>query len=137
MFISYSVSNSPFSDIVPFLVQRYHLPKEEIQAPLLEFMIDGAVTIELQEEKSRVYLIGVVVEPLLIREDYEALSLLKTASSRLGMTEGVLAWDEVKKRIIFWLEVTAFTQELEFNEHLNRFLNHLDAWISLVPRDAI
>ena len=137
MFISYSVNNSPFSDIAPFLAERYHLPKEEIQAPLLEFMIDGAVAIELQEEKSKVYLIGVVVEPLLVREDHEALTLLKIASSRLGMTEGVLAWDEVKKRIVFWLEVTTFTQELEFNEHFNRFLNHLDTWISLVPRGPV
>jgi hypothetical protein len=134
MFISYSINNSPFSDIVPFLIERYNLPKEEIQAPLLEFMVDGAVSIELQEYQSRVYLIGVVVEPLLIKEDYEANSLLKIASSRLGMTDGVLAWDEVKKRLIFWLEVTHFTQKAEFDEYFNRFLNHLDTWISLVPR---
>lgn len=134
MFISYSINNSPFSDIAPFLIERYHLPKEEIQAPLLEFMVDGAVSIELQEYQSRVYLIGVVVEPLLIQGDNEALSLLKIAGSRLGMTEGVLAWDEIKKRLVFWLEVTRFTQRVEFNEHFNLFLNHLDTWISLVPR---
>ncbi len=134
MFISYSMNSSPFSDIVPFLVERYHLPKEEIQAPLLEFTIDGAVGLELQEDESRVYIIGVVVEPLLIRNGEEALALLKIASTRLGMSEGVLAWDEVKKRIIFWLEVTHFTQRTEFNEHFDRFLNHLDLWISLVPR---
>jgi hypothetical protein len=134
MFISYSINNSPFSDIASFLIERYHLPKEEIQAPLLEFMIDGAISLELQENQSRVYIIGVVVEPLLIRDDDEALDLLKIASNHLGMSEGVLAWDEVKKRIIFWLEVTHFTQRVEFNEHFNRFLNHLDTWISLVPR---
>jgi hypothetical protein len=134
MFISYSINNSPFSDIVPFLIERYHLPKDEIQAPLLEFMIDGAVSLELQEYQSRVYLIGVVVEPLLINEDHEALALLKIASTRLGMTEGVLAWDDLKKRLVFWMEVTRYTQRVEFDEHFNRFLNHLDTWISLVPR---
>ncbi len=134
MFISYSLNNSPFSYIVPFLIERYQLPKEEIQAPLLEFMVDGAVSIELLEYQSKVYLIGIVVEPPLIKEDYEALSLLKIASNRLGMTEGVLAWDEVKKRLIFWLEVTGLTQRAEFDEHFNRFLNHLDTWITLVPR---
>lgn len=134
MFISYSMNNSPFSDIVPFLIERYHLPKDEIQAPLLEFMIDGAVSLELQEYQSRVYLIGVVVEPLLINEDYETLALLRIASTRLGMTEGVLAWDDLKKRLVFWIEVTRYTQRVEFDEHFNRFLNHLDTWISLVPR---
>lgn len=134
MFISYSINNSPFSDIVPFLIERYHLPKDEIQAPLLEFMIDGAVSLELQEYQSRVYLIGVVVEPLLINEDYETLALLKIASTRLGMTEGVLAWDDLKKRLVFWIEVTRYTQRFEFDKHFNRFLNHLDTWISLVPR---
>ncbi len=134
MFISYSINNSPFSDIVPFLIERYHLPKDEIQAPLLEFMIDGAVSLELQEYQSRVYLIGVVVEPLLINEDHETLALLKIASTRLGMTEGVLAWDDLKKRLVFWMEVTRYTQRVEFDEHFNRFLNHLDTWISLVPR---
>jgi len=128
------MNNSPFSDIVPFLIERYHLPKDEIQAPLLEFMIDGAVSLELQEYQSRVYLIGVVVEPLLINEDYETLALLRIASTRLGMTEGVLAWDDLKKRLVFWIEVTRYTQRVEFDEHFNRFLNHLDTWISLVPR---
>jgi len=32
------------------------------------------------------------------------------------------------------MEVTRYTQRVEFDEHFNRFLNHLDTWISLVPR---
>jgi len=137
MFVSYSMTNSPFTEIAPFLVERYHLQKEAIQPPFMEFVVDGAVNLELQEEGSKVYLIGVVVDPLLVREDYEALSLLRSASSRLGMTEGVLAWDSIKKRVIFWLEVTSYTREVEFNEHFKQFLNHLDIWISLVPREAV
>jgi len=128
-----TVSNSPFTEIAGFLANRYQLPAQEITPPLLELVIDNAVTLELQENGSQIYLIGVVVEPLLVHEDYEALSLLKTASSRLGLTEGTLSWDEEQKRIVFWLEVTSYTRETEFNNHLNLFLNHLDTWIKLVP----
>ena len=131
------MTNSPFTEIAPFLVERYHLLKEAIQPPLMEFVVDGAVNVELQEEGSKVYLIGVVADPLLIKGDNEALSLLRSASNRLGMTEGTLAWDEIKKRIIFWLEVTPYTQEVEFTQHFDRFLNHLDAWISLVPAGVL
>lgn len=134
MFISYSIGNSPFTKIASFLVERYHLSSEKIQSPLMEFVIDGVIPLELQEEGGKVYLIGSVVEPLLVNEDNEALSLLRSASTHLGLTEGTLAWDEIKKRIIFWLDVTSYTEELEFNETLARFLNHLDTWISLVPR---
>lgn len=124
---------SPFTELAGFLANRYQLPKEEIHSPLLELVIDNAVTLELQENGSQVYLVGVVVEPLLIHEEHEALHLLKVASSRLGLTEGTLAWDEEQKRIVFWLEVTLYTRETEFNNHLNLFLNHLDTWIRLVP----
>lgn len=128
-----SVSNSSFAEIAGFLANRYEFAKEEIHSPLLELVIDNAVTLELQENGSQVYLIGVVVEPLLVHEDYETLHLLKAASSRLGLTEGTLSWDEEQKRIVFWLEVTSYTREAEFNSHLNLFLNHLDTWIRLVP----
>ncbi|MBX9577286.1 MAG: type III secretion system chaperone [Chthoniobacterales bacterium] len=128
-----SVSNSPFTELAGFLANRYQLPAEEIRPPLLELVIDSAVTLELQEEGSQIYLVGVVVEPLLIHEEYEAMYLLKVASSRLGLTEGTLSWDEEQKRIVFWLEVTSYTRETEFNNHLNLFLNHLDTWIKLVP----
>ena len=131
-----SVHNSPFNEIAGFLANRYQLPNEEIHPPLLELVIDNAVTLELQEESNQVYLIGVVVEPLLIHEEYEALHLLKSASNRLGLTEGTLSWDEEQKRIVFWLEVTSYTRETEFNNHLNLFLNHLDTWIRLVPSAA-
>lgn len=124
---------SSFTELAGFLANRYQLPKEEIRSPLLELVIDNAVTLELQEDGPQVYLIGVVVEPLLIHEENEALSLLKAASSRLGLTEGTLSWDEEQKRIVFWLEVTSYTRETEFNNHLNLFLNHLDTWIRLVP----
>lgn len=115
-------------------MERYHLASEKIQSPFMEFVVDGVVPLELQEEGAKVYLVGVVVEQALVTEDHEALSLLRSASVRLGMTEGTLAWDEEKKRIIFWLEVSSYTDQLEFEEHFNRFLNHLDTWISLVPR---
>jgi hypothetical protein len=128
-----SASNSPFTELAGFLANRYQLPKEEINPPLLELVIDSSVTLELQESGSQVYLIGVVVEPLLVHEEYETLHLLKVASSRLGLTEGTLSWDEEQKRIIFWLEVTSYTRETEFNSHLDLFLNHLDTWIRLVP----
>ncbi len=128
-----SVSNSSFSEIAGFLANRYQLPTEEITPPLLELVIDNSVTLELQQNDSQIYLVGVVVEPLLIHEEHEALHLLKTASSRLGLTEGTLSWDEEQKRIIFWLEVTSYIRETEFNNHLNLFLNHLDTWIRLVP----
>lgn len=134
MFISYSIGNSPFHQIASFLVERYHLPSEKIQSPSIEFVVDGVVPLELQEEGSKVYLIGSVVEPSLVTEDHEALSLLRSASTHLGLTEGTLAWDEEKKRMIFWLDVTSYTDQLEFTDCFNRFLNHLDAWISLVPR---
>ena len=119
-------SNSPFIELASFLATRYQLPSEEIQPPLLELVVDNAVTLELQENGSQVYLIGVVVEPLLIHEENEALHLL-------GITEGTLSWDDEQKRIVFWLEVTPYTRENEFNNHLNLFLNHLDTWIKLVP----
>lgn len=125
--------NSRFTELAIFLANRYQLPIEEISSPLLELVIDNAVTLELQEHHAQVYLVGVVVETVLVHEDYEALYLLKAASNRLGLTEGTLSWDEEQQRIVFWLEVTAFTTELEFNNHLNLFLNHLDAWIRLVP----
>ena len=125
---------SPFTELAGFLANRYQFPAGEIHPPLLELVVDNAVTLELQEDESRVYLVGVVVEPLLVHEDFEALHLLKTANNRLGLTEGTLSWDEEQKRIIFWLEVTSFTREVEFNDHLNLFLNHLDAWIRLVPQ---
>lgn len=125
--------NSRFTELAIFLANRYQLPIEEISSPLLELVIDNAVTLELQEHHAQVYLVGVVVEPVLVHEDYEALYLLKAASNRLGLTEGTLSWDEEQQRIVFWLEVTAFTTELEFNNHLNLFLNHLDTWIRLVP----
>lgn len=133
MATSLSVSNSPFTEIAGFLANRYQLPTQEIAPPLLELVIDNAVTLELEENGSHIYLVGVVVEPLLIHEEYEALQLLKVASSRLGLTEGTLSWDEEQKRIVFWLEVTSYTRETEFNNHLNLFLNHLDTWIKLVP----
>ncbi len=136
MFISYSIPNSPFIKIASFLAERYHFSPEKIQSPLMDFVVDGIIPLELQEEGPNVYLIGSIVEPLLVKEDNEALSLLKSASSRLGMTEGTLAWDQIKKRIIFWLDVTSYTEQLEFNEHFERFLNHLDTWISLVPREG-
>lgn len=135
MFISYSIPNSPFAKIASFLADRYHFSREKIQPPLMDFVVDGIIPLELQEEGSKVYLIGSVVEPLLVKEDHEALSLLHSASNRLGMTEGTLAWDEIKKRLIFWLDVTSYTEQLEFHEHFERFLNHLDTWISLVPRE--
>jgi|GEM_PF-1660675 len=128
-----SARNSPFIDLAGFLASRYQFPLEEIRPPLLELVVDNAVTLELQENDAQVYLVGVVVEPLLVHEDLEALHLLKAASNRLGLTEGTLSWDEEQKRIIFWLEVTSFTREVEFNNHLNLFLNHLDTWIRLVP----
>ena len=128
-----SASNSSFSDLAGFLANRYQLPIEEIHPPLLELVIDNAVTLELQENGSHVYLVGVVVEPLLIHEEHETLHLLKAARNRLGLTEGTLSWDEEQKRIVFWLEVTPFTRETEFNNHLNLFLNNLDTWIRLVP----
>ncbi|MBX9743165.1 MAG: type III secretion system chaperone [Chthoniobacterales bacterium] len=134
MFISYSIGNSPFHRIASFLAERYHLPSEKIQSPLMDFVIDGVIPLELQEDGSKAYLIGSVVESPLVTEDHEALSLLRSASAHLGMTEGTLAWDEEKKRIVFWLDVTSYTEQLEFNEYFNRFLNHLDTWISLVPR---
>lgn len=130
----FSIQQSPFTELAAFLANRYQFSTEEIHPPLLELIVDNAVTLELREHGSRVYLVGVVVEPLLVHEDYEALHLLKAASNRLGLTEGVLSWDEEQKRIIFWLEVTSFTREVEFNNHLNLFLNHLDTWIRLVPR---
>lgn len=133
MFTSFSKNTSPFSDIAFFLAERYGLPKDEIKSPFMELVIDGAVLIELQEERGRVYLIGTVVEDLLINGDQEALELLKLANNHLGMTEGVLAWDDLKKKIIFWLEVTPYTREAEFNQHFEKFLNHLDSWIALVP----
>lgn len=126
-------SNSPFTELAGFLATRYQLPKEEIHPPLLELVVDNAVTLELQENSSHVYLVGVVVEPILVHEEQEALHLLKTASSRLGLTEGTLAWDEEQRRIIFWLKVTSYNRENEFNDHLNLFLNNLDTWIKLVP----
>lgn len=126
-------SNSPFIELAGFLANRYQFSVKEIHPPLLELVVDNAVTLELQENSSQVYLVGVVVEPLLIHEEQEALHLLKTASNRLGLTEGTLSWDEEQKRIVFWLEVTSFTRENEFNNHLNLFLNHLDTWIKLVP----
>jgi hypothetical protein len=128
-----SLNNSPFSELASFLAHRYQIAEEEIHPPLLELVVDGAVTLELQEYDNQVYLVGVVIEPLLIHEDHEALHLLKKASSRLGLTEGTLSWDEEKKRIVFWLEVTNYTRDTEFNNHLNLFLNHLDTWIKLVP----
>ena len=128
-----SPNNSSFTEIALFLAERYQIPQEEIRPPLLELVIDNSVTLELQEEGSKVYLIGVVVEPLLIHEDNEALALLTTAGNRLGLTEGTLAWDEANQRIVFWLDVTAYTREAEFNLHLNLFLNHLDTWIKLAP----
>lgn len=127
------MDNTPFVEIATFLANRYQLPKENLQPPLLELIVDNAVTLELQESNSRIFLVGVVVEPLLVHEDNEALSLLKSGSSHLGLTEGTLAWDEEQKRIVFWLEVTSFTREVEFNNHLNLFLNHLDRWIRLAP----
>ncbi len=135
MFISYSIASSPFTKIASFLAERYHLSGEKIQPPLMDFVVDGIIPLELQEEGSKVYLIGSVVEPLLVKEDHEAISLLRSAGTRLGMTEGTLAWDEIKKRIVFWLDVTSYAEQLEFNEHFERFLNHLDTWISLVPRE--
>jgi hypothetical protein len=128
-----SFRDSPFIEIAGFLINRYKIPVEEIHPPLLELVIDNAVTLELQEQGSRVYLVGVVVEPLLVHEEYESLHLLNVANSRLGLTEGTLSWDAEQKRIVFWLEVTSYTRETEFNNHLNLFLNHLDAWIKLVP----
>lgn len=135
MFPSHSLhQSSPFSEIALFLAERYEIPKEEIKSPLLELVIDGAISVELQEEKGSVYLIGTVVESILINKDKEALALLKLASSHLGLTEGTLAWDQSKQRIIFWLEVTPYIRETEFNFLFEQFLNHLDAWIALVPR---
>ncbi|MBM3856773.1 MAG: type III secretion system chaperone [Verrucomicrobia bacterium] len=128
-----SLEQSPFTELAGFLANRYQFSTEEIRPPLLELVIDNAVTLELQGNGSRVYLVGVVVEPLLVHEDYEAFHLLKAANNRLGLTEGTLSWDEEQKRIIFWLDVTSFTREVEFNNHLNLFLNHLDTWIRLAP----
>ncbi len=128
-----SIGSSPFMELAGFLANRYQFSVDEVRLPLLELVVDNAVTLELREDGSQVYLVGVVVEPLLVHEDYEALHLLKAASSRLGLTEGTLSWDEEQKRIIFWLQVTPFTREVEFNNHLNLFLNHLDTWIRLVP----
>ena len=128
-----SATHASFTDIARFLAARYQFSPEEIKPPLLELVIDNAVNLELQEEEAKVYLVGIVVEPILIHDDKEALALLQTASNRLSLTEGTLAWDEEKKRIVFWLEVTAYTRETEFNLHLNLFLNHLDTWIKLAP----
>ena len=135
MFNLYSTGRSPFSEIASFLAERYGISKEGIKPPLMELLIDDAVTIELQEEGPSVYVVGTVVESTLINEDKEALALLKAASSHLGMTEGTLAWDDVKKRIIFWLEVTSYTRETEFNNHFEKFLNHLDTWIILIANE--
>ncbi|MFI0347484.1 MAG: type III secretion system chaperone [Chthoniobacterales bacterium] len=131
MFNPYSINRSPFTEIASFLANRYGISKEGIKAPLMELLIDEAVPVELQEEGASVYIVGTVVEPILINEDQEALTLLKLASSHLGMTEGTLAWDDLQKRIVFWLEVTSYTRETEFNAQFEKFLNHLDSWIKL------
>ncbi|HLB34172.1 MAG: hypothetical protein A3F67_00645 [Verrucomicrobia bacterium RIFCSPHIGHO2_12_FULL_41_10] len=134
MFVPHFITPSPFNEIAGFLARRYQLSEEGIKPPLLELVIGNAVTLELLEEGAKIYLIGVVVDPLLINEDREAMELLTATNNRLGSTEGTLAWDEEKKRLIFWLEVTNYTRELEFNEHLVIFLNDLDEWLALVPR---
>lgn len=133
MFISHSANISPFTDIACFLANRYQFPEDQILPPLLELVIDNAITLELLEEDGRIYLIGVVVDPLLIHEDHEALALLQVSNPALHVG-GTLAWDEEKQRLIFWVEVTSYTREVEFNEHLVLFLNNLDEWIELVPR---
>lgn len=134
MFVPHFITPSLFNEIAGFLARRYQLSEEGIKSPLLELVIGNAVALELLEEGAKIYLIGVVVDPLLINEDSEAMALLTTTNNRLGSTEGTLAWDEDKKRLIFWLEVTNYTRELEFNEHLVTFLNDLDEWLALVPR---
>ena len=137
MFVPHFVTTSPFNAIAGFLAERYQIPTSEIKPPLLELVIDNSVTLELLEENGKVYLIGGVVDPLLIHEDEEAMALLKANNNALSASEGVLAWDQEKKCLIFWLEVTSYTEEVSFNEHFVRFLNDLDEWLTLVPKRPI
>ncbi len=134
MFVPHFITTSPFNEIAGFLAERYQLSLEGVKPPLLELIIDNAVTVELLEENSKVYLIGVIVDSLLIQEDREAMALLTAPTQSLHSSEGVLAWDKDHERLILWLEVTQYTREQEFNEYLVRFLNDLDAWLALVPR---
>jgi hypothetical protein len=133
---SFKLTLSSFREIALFLAERYQLETSGLEPPVMELLIDGTLPLELREEGRHVYLIGTVLDSVLVAGKDQARKLLELASQHLGFSEGVLAWDPEQERYIFWMEVGQYTRESEFNEHLDRFLSQLLLWMKLVPLQA-